>query len=43
MALRIAGLSSEGVLVMLPVPIEAIARRQTLERVIETAYLSVAR
>jgi len=38
-ALRIAGLPSMGVLVMLPTPIEAIARRQTLERVIEAAYL----
>jgi len=39
MALQIIGLLSEGVLVMLPTPIEAIARRQTLERVIEAAYL----
>jgi len=39
MALQIAGLPSEGVLVILPTPIEAIARRQTLERVIEAAYL----
>lgn len=39
MALQIVGLPSEGVMVMLPTPIEAIARRQTLERVIEAAYL----
>ena len=39
MALQIIGLAPEGVLVMLPTPIEAIARRQTLERVIEAAYL----
>lgn len=39
MALQTIGLRSEGVLVMLPTPMEAIARRQTLERVIEAAYL----
>jgi hypothetical protein len=39
MALRIAGLSSDGVSVMLPTPVMAIARRQTLETMIEAAYL----
>jgi hypothetical protein len=39
MALRVVGLSSEDALVMLPTPIEAVARRRTLERVIEAAYL----
>ena len=39
MALQIADLSPEGVRVMLPTPIQGIARRQTLERVIEAAHL----
>jgi hypothetical protein len=39
MALQIAGLPSEGVGVMLPTSIKAIKRRQTLEQVIEAAYL----
>ncbi|MEA3345144.1 MAG: hypothetical protein U9Q78_02685, partial [Chloroflexota bacterium] len=39
MALQIAGLPSEDGMVMLPTSIEGIARRQTLERVIEAAYL----
>ena len=39
LALQIVGLPSEGALVMLPTPIVALARRQTLERVIEATYL----
>jgi hypothetical protein len=41
MALQIVGLSGgdEGIDVLLPVPIEDVARRQTLETVFEAAYL----
>ena len=39
MALQIIGLPSEGVLVVLPTAVAAIARRQILERVINAAYL----
>jgi hypothetical protein len=41
MALQVVGLpdNAEGADVFVPIPIEAVARRQTLERVFEAAYL----